>query len=73
MTIEARDRENKLLAKNRIFFQRNNPRIQIRKEDLSETNIRNTFAQNITNLDTLSYYIACLDPVADEQEKSFAP
>jgi GWxTD domain-containing protein len=71
MTIEARDRENKLLAKNRIFFQRNNPRIQIRKEDISELNIQNTFAQNITNLDTLSYYIACLDPVADEQEKSF--
>lgn len=71
MTIETRDRENNLLAKNRIFFQRSNPRIQIRREDLSEMNIENTFAQKITNLDTLGHFIACLDPIADEQEKSF--
>lgn len=71
MTIEARDKENKLLAKNRIFFQRNNPRIQIRKEDLSNMNIENTFAQNINNLDTLSNYMFCLDPIADDQEKAF--
>jgi len=72
LTLEVRDRENNLLAKNRIFFQRNNPRIQIRVEDLSSMNIDNTFAQRITNQDTLINYVACLDPISDEQEKSFA-
>ncbi len=71
LTIEARDRENMLLAKNRIFFQRNNPRIQIRKEDLANLNINNTFAEKITDLDTLAFYVACLEPIADDQETAF--
>jgi GWxTD domain-containing protein len=71
LTIEARDRENNLMAKNRIFFQRSNPRIRISKEDLAAMNINNTFAERIADLDTLSYYIACLDPIADDQELTF--
>lgn len=71
LTIVARDRENKLLAKNRIFFQRNNPRIQLRKEDLASTSINNTFAERINNQDTLANYMHCLDPIADDQEKTF--
>lgn len=71
LTIEARDRENNILSKNRIFFQRSNPRIQIRKEDLTAMNISNTFAEEISNYDTLVEFIACLDPIADLQEKTF--
>lgn len=71
LTVIARDRENNQLTKNRIFFQRNNPRIQLRKEDIYSTNINNTFAERITNQDTLMNYILCLDPIADDQEKTF--
>lgn len=71
MTIEARDKENNLLVKNRIFFQRNNPRIQIRAEDIAGLNIDNTFAQRINDLDTLKNYTLCLEPIADDQENSF--
>jgi GWxTD domain-containing protein len=71
LTIEARDRENNVLTRNRIFFQRSNPRIQIRKEDLTAMNISNTFAEDISHYDTLVEFIACLDPIADVQEKTF--
>lgn len=71
LTLIALDRDNKLLSKNRIFFQRNNPRIQLNVEDFENTNIANTFAERITNLDTLKNYMLCLDPIADEQEKTF--
>ena len=72
LSIEARDRNNELIAKNRIFFQRSNPRIQLRVEDIATININNSFAQRINNLDTLANYIACLDPISDDQERSFA-
>ena len=43
LSIEARDRKNKLLAKNRIFFQRSNPRLKLKVEDYAAMNINNTF------------------------------
>ncbi len=71
LSIEARDRKNKLLAKNRIFFQRSNPRLKLKVEDYAAMNINNTFATKLNNLDTLVNYIACLDPISDEMEKTF--
>jgi len=71
LAIEARDRENKLLAKNRIFFQRSNPRMSLTMDDYATMYIENTFAHKISNLDTLVNYIDCLEPIADDPEKSF--
>ena len=71
LSIEVRDKENKLLAKNRIFFQRSNPRLQISPEDISSVNLDNSFASRINNRDTLTEYIRCLEPIANIPEKNY--
>lgn len=71
LVIEARNRENVLLSKNRIFIQRSNPGIKIKVEDLMKINVENTFASQINNKDTLMNYINSLTPIADGQEQSF--
>jgi GWxTD domain-containing protein len=71
LAIELKDRENKLIATNRIFFQRSNPRLQIKPEDISNVDLNNTFASRLNNKDTLSEYIRCLAPIANVQEKTY--
>lgn len=71
MVIEARNKQNELLASNDIFFQRSNPNIQFSLEDLSAVNINSTFANQITSNDTLQEFINCLAPKATELEKTF--
>lgn len=72
LVIEVRDHENKLIGANRIFFQRSNPRLRLKDEDIVALNIEQTFANKITDIDTLSEYIRCLAPISSEQEKNFA-
>ncbi|MCB0821525.1 MAG: GWxTD domain-containing protein [Bacteroidales bacterium] len=72
VTVEARDRENRLFAKSQIFFQRSNPKIQLKLEDLLTIATQNTFAGKINDQDTLREYIRSLAPISDEQEKNFA-
>jgi GWxTD domain-containing protein len=71
MVIEARGKQNELLASNEIFFQRSNPNIQFNLEDLAAININSTFANQITSNDTLQEFINCLAPIATELEKTF--
>ena len=72
INVEARDRENKLLAKSQIFFQRSNPKYQLKLEDIAEISAQNTFATRIKDADTLREYISSLAPISSEQEKTFA-
>ena len=71
LAIELKNRENKLIATNRIFFQRSNPRLQIKPEDISNVDLSNTFASRINDKDTLSEYIRSLSPIANIQEKNY--
>ena len=72
LVIAVKDRENNLVAQNKIFFQRSNPRIKFNIDDVAQSDIGKTFAGNITNMDTLREYIRCLAPISSEQEKNFA-
>ncbi|MFU8844990.1 MAG: GWxTD domain-containing protein [Bacteroidales bacterium] len=72
LVIEVRDQENTLRGKNRFFFQRSNPKLQLRIEDLATVNSNNTFVSKIQNADTLREYIRSLSPISDEQEKIFS-
>lgn len=72
LVIEVRDRENKLLASNSMFFQRNNPNVQLDLSDINALNLNNTFVEQITNPDTLDEYIRMLDPISSEIESMFA-
>ena len=60
LVVEMRDRSNALMASNSVFFQRYNPGCEVNMEDIAATSVNNTFAAEITNLDTLREYIRCL-------------
>ena len=72
LVVEMRDRSNNLLASNSVFFQRYNPGCEVSLQDLAATNILNTFAANIDNLDTIREYIRCLNPRCTEAERDYS-
>ena len=72
LVVEMRDRSNNLMASNSAFFQRYNPGCEVNMEDIASTQILNTFAAEIDNLDTLREYIRCLDPRCSETERDYA-
>jgi GWxTD domain-containing protein len=72
LVIEVRDQENTIRGKNSFFFQRSNPRLQLKIEDLATVSSNNTFASRIQNADTIREYIRSLTPVSNEQEKLFS-
>jgi GWxTD domain-containing protein len=72
LVIEVRNRKNELLASNSMFFQRSNPNVQLRLDDIKALNLENTFAERISNEDTLNEYIRMLNPISDELESIFA-
>ena len=71
LAIEARDKSNKLVSRNEIFFQRSNPSIELELDDLAAIDVSKTFAYSINNKDTLNEFIRCLAPRATELEKNF--
>ena len=71
LVVEMRDRNNSLLASNSVFFQRYNPGCEINLNDLAATHLANTFAEEITNLDTLREYLLCLNPRCTETERDY--
>lgn len=71
LVVEARNQQNELVASKKMFFQRNNPAAQIALSDLGSTEIANTFAEKITNPDSLREYINSTYPVANALEKAF--
>jgi GWxTD domain-containing protein len=72
LTLEARDKENVLVARNQVFFQRSNPSIQFNIGDITALDVTNTFVSNITNIDTLKEYIRSLYPISTNTEAAFA-
>lgn len=71
LVVEMRDRSNKLLASNSVFFQRYNPGAEMNLEDLSSTSLTNTFVESIDNLDSLREYLRCLNPRCSEAERDY--
>jgi len=71
LVLEARNQQNEVVASKKMFFQRMNLKAQIALTDLGSTEIVNTFAEKITNPDSLREYINSTYPVASGIEKSF--
>ncbi len=73
LCLEARDRENNLLAERKLFFQRNNP---LKEEsaipDLSQIDLEQTFLKNYTNKDTLILMLLNLRPISSLSERNYA-
>ncbi|MBP6871050.1 MAG: GWxTD domain-containing protein [Bacteroidales bacterium] len=71
LVFQVKNRQNEVIAENKMFFQRSNPNIQFSLDDLATIDVNATFASRITNADTLQEFINCLDPIATELEKNF--
>ena len=68
---EIRDINNKLVVKKKRFFQRSN-QIVDQKDSISTTYIRNTFVENIKDIDSLQLFIDYLYPISTDIESIFA-
>jgi GWxTD domain-containing protein len=70
LVIEIKDRENKLLAMNKLYFARKNDS-ELLPEMASAALVENSFVQYFTNKDTLADYIRSLRPISTSTEKNF--
>lgn len=71
LVVSLRDKENKIVTQNAIFFQRSNPGANGPALDLASVNLTNTFADRISNADTLREFIRSMQPVSTEIESIF--
>ncbi len=72
LVVEARNRDNKVVASQQVFFQRNNPGVQADLSQMLAADASLTFAGKIDNIDTLRQYIKYLYPISSEMENAFA-
>lgn len=71
LVVEARNKENELLADRKIFFQRANPNVLLKMEDLIPGDIANTFVEKIKSRDSLVDYLRSLRPISSQTEIQF--
>jgi len=71
LVVEIRDKTNQLVAANRIFFQRSNPKIQYDIKDIAALNVEETFAGRIIDLNEITDIIKSLSPISSELERNF--
>lgn len=70
LVLEIKDRDNNLMASNRVYFERWNDREQ-EMVMVDDSYVAASFVSNITQIDTLKEYIRCLRPISTEMEKVF--
>jgi GWxTD domain-containing protein len=71
IVIEVRDKNNQVVALNKMFFQRDKPGLEAPTVDLSNVSIENTFVNRMTNVDTLADDIRSLYPISSESERQY--
>ena len=71
LLVEARDKNNELLAENSIFFQRSNPNAKFSTDNLFNIVPENMFTLKYNDLDSLREYVSWLYPQASYVEKQF--
>lgn len=72
IVVEVKDTENNTVASEKAFFQRSNPGVQMRLEDIAAIEIHNTFSAVYKDVDTLAFHIRSCMPVATDMERVFA-
>lgn len=69
LVVEIRDKENKLVEKNSLFFQRSNPGVGNLSFESAE--YKNSFVIHYTSTDTISEIIRSLRPISSVTERFF--
>lgn len=72
LVLEARNRNNEIIAYNQFFFQRSNSNYEIDNSVLASIDPEKVFSGNIDNLDTIREYIRTLEAISSQIEKEYA-
>lgn len=72
LVVEVRNAQNRLMSMRSVPFERFNPGVLIKLEDITSIDVANTFAAKITSVDTLTDYIRSLSPISTQNEREFA-
>lgn len=72
LVLEVRDKENKLLASRRSFFQRQAKEIPLSTEKMKAIDVSNLFVNMYKSLDTLCDYVRSLRPISSSSEIQFS-
>jgi len=68
LVFELVSKENKVLARQKVFFQRNNPVADKRWEGMASVDLKGSFIEPYTNIDSLKEFIRCLFPISSQVE-----
>ena len=71
LVAEARNQKNEIITSQKVFFQRSNPNAKLTFTSLTNENSANTFAEKITQLDSLKEFISCTFPISSGMERAF--
>jgi GWxTD domain-containing protein len=71
LVVEAKNQTNEVVATQTIFFQRNNPNAILSYDEMFSAPGTNSFAEKITNIDTLKEDISSTFPISSGLERSF--
>lgn len=72
LVVEARDKENKIEAQQKCFFQRTNKAAALNFDDIKTIVVGNTFVKNYKSIDSVGYYIKTLRPISSSTEIQFS-
>ncbi|HNP49306.1 MAG TPA: GWxTD domain-containing protein [Bacteroidia bacterium] len=65
LSIEVRNKENKLITYRQQFFQRSNPMtVPLNNNEIANLDVNNSFISSVDDPDSLVEYIACLAPIS---------
>ena len=71
LVLEARNRNNEVMATKEIFFQRYNTNTDSYVINLEDIDAKDSFVSAFTSRDTLVQYIEYLEPISTQAEKTF--
>lgn len=72
LVIEVRDKMNKQIAVQKLYFERDNSKVQSDMKEIEAVVTEHSFVEMYTNKDTLAEYIRSLRPISSENEIIFA-
>jgi len=72
LVIELRDKENKIQAEQKCFFQRKNALAEVNFIDLKSIDVTNTFVSGYKNVDSLKEFVSCIRPISSTAEIQFS-
>jgi GWxTD domain-containing protein len=71
LVVDVINRNNEIVATKKIFFQRNNPSVQINFQDIAALNTGSSFVKKYENADTLFDFLKSLRPISTDLERNF--